>query len=118
MSLFTSLWLQALQFLHIVDEADKWLEDLDSEMNTPESSDNLLILNDLLKKQEELEASFAAHRDHFQSLINRVQELQQEKHFLADEIEIRVDQVVHRCLNGSAVSPCSSLPSKYSNFHL
>uniref|UniRef100_A0A8C6V9D6 Calponin-homology (CH) domain-containing protein n=1 Tax=Naja naja TaxID=35670 RepID=A0A8C6V9D6_NAJNA len=90
------LWLQALQFLHIVDEADKWLEDLDSEMKIPESSDNLLILNDLLKKQEELEASFAAHRDHFQSLINKVQELQEEKHFLADEIEIRVDQLVHR----------------------
>ncbi|XP_060544187.1 spectrin beta chain, non-erythrocytic 5 [Pantherophis guttatus] len=87
---------KALQFLHIVDEADKWLEDLDREMKIPESSDNLLILNDLLKKQEELEASFAAHRDHFQSLINRVQELQEEKHFLADEIEIRVDQVVHR----------------------
>ncbi|ETE57567.1 hypothetical protein L345_16715, partial [Ophiophagus hannah] len=87
---------KALQFLHIVDEADKWLEDLDSEMKIPESSDNLLILNDLLKKQEELEASFAAHRDHFQSLINKVQELQEEKHFLADEIEIRVDQVVHR----------------------
>ncbi|KAK9409730.1 spectrin beta chain non-erythrocytic 5-like [Crotalus adamanteus] len=87
---------KALQFLHLVDEADKWLEDLDGEMNTPESSDNLLILNDLLKKQEELEASFVAHRDHFQSLINRVQEFQQEKHFLADETEIRVDQVVHR----------------------
>ncbi|XP_039179841.1 spectrin beta chain, non-erythrocytic 5 isoform X3 [Crotalus tigris] len=87
---------KALQFLHLVDEADKWLEDLDGEMNSPESSDNLLILNDLLKKQEELEASFVAHRDHFQSLINRVQEFQQEKHFLADEIEIRVDQVVHR----------------------
>ncbi|XP_026520111.1 spectrin beta chain, non-erythrocytic 5 [Notechis scutatus] len=87
---------KALQFLHIVDEADKWLEDLESDMKIPESSDNLLILNDLLKKQEELETSFAAHRDHFQSLINNVQELQEEKHFLADEIEIRVDQVVHR----------------------
>ncbi|XP_058018130.1 spectrin beta chain, non-erythrocytic 5 [Ahaetulla prasina] len=87
---------KALQFLHIVDEADKWLEDLDGEMKIPESGDNLLILNDLLKKQEELEASFAAHRDHFQSLINRAQEFQEEKHFLADEIEIRVDQVVHR----------------------
>ncbi|KAM6459310.1 spectrin beta chain, non-erythrocytic 5 isoform 3-T3 [Liasis olivaceus] len=87
---------KAVQFLHIVDDVDKWLEDLDSEMKTPESSDNLLILNDFLKKQEELEASFAAHRDQIQSLINTVQELQQEKHFLADEIEIRVDQVVHR----------------------
>ncbi|XP_026559809.1 spectrin beta chain, non-erythrocytic 5 [Pseudonaja textilis] len=87
---------KALQFLHIVDEADKWLEELESDMKIPESSDNLLILNDLLKKQEELETSFATHRDHFQSLINKVQELQEEKHFLADEIEIRVDQVVHR----------------------
>ncbi|XP_063174452.1 spectrin beta chain, non-erythrocytic 5 [Candoia aspera] len=87
---------KALQFLRIVDNADKWLEDLDSEMKTPESSNNLLILNDLLKKQEELEASFAAHKDQFQNMIDTVQELQQEKYFLADEIEIRVDQVVHR----------------------
>ncbi|XP_013913266.1 PREDICTED: spectrin beta chain, non-erythrocytic 5-like [Thamnophis sirtalis] len=87
---------KALQFLHIVDETDKWLEDLDSEMKMPKSSDNLLVLNALLKKQEELEANFNAHRDHFQSLINRVQEFQEEKHFLADEIEIRVDQVVNR----------------------
>ncbi|CAI5763945.1 spectrin beta chain, non-erythrocytic 5 [Podarcis lilfordi] len=87
---------KALRFLRTVDDVEKWLEDLESEMKAPEGSNNLLVLNDLLKKQEELEESFISYRDQVQGLINAVQEFQQEKHFLADEIEERVDHVVHR----------------------
>ncbi|XP_053239381.1 spectrin beta chain, non-erythrocytic 5 isoform X2 [Podarcis raffonei] len=87
---------EALRFLRTVDDVEKWLEDLENEMKAPEGSNNLLVLNDLLKKQEELEESFVSYRDQVQGLINAVQEFQQEKHFLADEIEERVDHVVHR----------------------
>nr|XP_016847800.1 PREDICTED: spectrin beta chain, non-erythrocytic 5 [Anolis carolinensis] len=87
---------KALRFLRIVDDVEKWLEDLESEMNPPEDSNNLLILNDLLKKQEELEECFFGRKDQLQSLINTMQEFQEGKHFLADEIEERVDHVLHR----------------------
>ncbi|XP_061467332.1 spectrin beta chain, non-erythrocytic 5 [Rhineura floridana] len=87
---------KALRFLRIVDDVEKWLEHLESEMKAPEASNNLLVLNDLLKEQEDLEESLAGHRDQTQGLINAVQAFQQEKHFLADEIEERVDHVVHR----------------------
>ncbi|XP_053169097.1 spectrin beta chain, non-erythrocytic 5 [Hemicordylus capensis] len=87
---------KALHFLRIVDDVDNWLGDLESEMKAPEGRNNLLVLDDLLKKQEELEDDFSGHRDQLQGLINTVQEFQQEKHFLADEIEERVDHVVHR----------------------
>ncbi|KAH0620637.1 hypothetical protein JD844_021300 [Phrynosoma platyrhinos] len=90
---------KALHFLRIVDDVDKWLEDLESEMKLPEDRNNLLVLNDLLKKQEELEESFLGHRDQLQGLINTVQEFQEGKNFLADEIEERVDHVVHRYKN-------------------
>ncbi|XP_042315999.1 spectrin beta chain, non-erythrocytic 5 [Sceloporus undulatus] len=90
---------KALHFLRIVDDVEKWLDDLESEMKLPEDGSNLLVLNDLLKKQEELEESFLGHRDQLQGLINTMQEFQEGKHFLADEIEERVDHVVHRYKN-------------------
>ncbi|XP_062974523.1 spectrin beta chain, non-erythrocytic 5 [Elgaria multicarinata webbii] len=90
---------KALRFLQIVDDVEKWFEELESEMKAPEGSNHLQVLNDLFKKQEELEESFAGHRDQLQGLVNTVQEFQQEKHFLADEIEERVDHVVHRYKN-------------------
>uniref|UniRef100_A0ABM5FN35 Spectrin beta chain, non-erythrocytic 5 n=1 Tax=Pogona vitticeps TaxID=103695 RepID=A0ABM5FN35_9SAUR len=83
-------------FLQNVDDVEKWLEEVESEIKAPEVSHNLLLLSNLLKRQEELEESIIAHRDQLQGLINTVQEFQQEKHFLADEIEERVDEVVHR----------------------
>ncbi|XP_054825905.1 spectrin beta chain, non-erythrocytic 5 [Eublepharis macularius] len=87
---------KALHFLRNVDDVEKYLEDLGSELNVPESSPNLLVLNDLLKKQEALEEDFAGRKEQLQEFINKVQEFQQEKHFMADEIEERVDHVVHR----------------------
>nr|XP_056707864.1 spectrin beta chain, non-erythrocytic 5 [Euleptes europaea] len=87
---------KALHFLRNVDDVEKYLEDLESELNIPESSFNLLVLDDLLNKQEALEEDFAGCKDQLQELIKTVQEFQQEKNFMADEIEERVDHVVHR----------------------
>lgn len=91
------LYLQALHFLRIVDDVEKWLEDLESELKVTEGShNNLWVLNGLLEKQEELEDDFSGHKDQLQGLINTVQEFQEEKHFLVDEMEERVDHVVKK----------------------
>ncbi|KAJ6667277.1 hypothetical protein lerEdw1_017255 [Lerista edwardsae] len=87
---------KALCFLRTVDDLEKWLEDLESEMKAPEGSSNLRVLNGLFEKQEELEEDFVGHREQVQGLIDTVPEFRQEKHFLADEIEERVDTVVYR----------------------
>lgn len=75
---------------------EKWLEDVESGLKAPDRSSDLVVLNSLLKKHGELEEDVASHRDRLQVLVDTALEFQQEKHFLADEIQERVDQVVHR----------------------
>uniref|UniRef100_A0ACB8G4M1 Uncharacterized protein n=1 Tax=Sphaerodactylus townsendi TaxID=933632 RepID=A0ACB8G4M1_9SAUR len=87
---------KAVHFLHNVDDVEKYLEDLESELNIPESCPSFPVLNDLLKKQEALEENFASCKDQLQNLIKTVQEFQQQKNFMVDEMEEKVDHVVHR----------------------
>ncbi|XP_032649741.2 spectrin beta chain, non-erythrocytic 5 [Chelonoidis abingdonii] len=87
---------KALRFQRSVEDMEKWLEDVESELKAPDSSSDLMVLNSLLKKQGALEEDVASHRDRLQVLVDTACEFQQEKHFLADEIQERVDQVVHR----------------------
>ncbi|XP_052552192.1 spectrin beta chain, non-erythrocytic 5 [Tympanuchus pallidicinctus] len=87
---------KALHFQRSIDDTEKWLEDVENELKAPYSSSDLVVLNSHLKKQEELEQDIASHRDRLQELVNTAQEFQQEKHFLADELEERVDQLVQR----------------------
>uniref|UniRef100_A0A8B9PGF4 Calponin-homology (CH) domain-containing protein n=1 Tax=Apteryx owenii TaxID=8824 RepID=A0A8B9PGF4_APTOW len=88
--------LSALHFQRSVEDMEKWLEDVENELKAPYSSNDLVVLNSHLKKQEELEADIAGHRDRLQELVTTAQEFQQEKHFLANELEDRVDQLVQR----------------------
>lgn len=78
---------------------EKWLEGVESELKASDSSSDLVVLDSLLKKQGELEEDVAGHRDRLQVLMDTAREFQQEKHFLADEIQDRVDQVVHRYMS-------------------
>ncbi|XP_050810874.1 spectrin beta chain, non-erythrocytic 5 isoform X2 [Gopherus flavomarginatus] len=87
---------KALRFQRSVEDMEKWLEDVESELKAPDSSSDLVVLNSLLKKQGALEEDVASHRDRLQVLVDTACEFQQEKHFLADEIQERVAQVVHR----------------------
>lgn len=100
---------QALHFQRSVEDVEKWLEDVENELKAPYSSNDLVVLNSHLKKQEELEEDIAGHRDRLQELVNTAQEFQQQKHFLADELEDRVDQLVQRCGSDWPVS-CYCLP--------
>jgi len=88
---------------------EKWLEDVENELKAPYSSNDLVVLNSHLKKQEELEEDIAGHRDRLQELVVTAQQFQKEKHFLADELEERVEQVVQRCVSAWSVS-CHLFP--------
>uniref|UniRef100_A0A8C3KKS8 Calponin-homology (CH) domain-containing protein n=1 Tax=Calidris pygmaea TaxID=425635 RepID=A0A8C3KKS8_9CHAR len=79
-----------------VEDMEKWLEDVENELKAPYSDNDLVVLNSHLKKQEELEEDIAGHRDRLQELVVTTQQFQKEKHFLADELEERVDQLVQR----------------------
>uniref|UniRef100_A0A8D0F0G0 Calponin-homology (CH) domain-containing protein n=1 Tax=Strix occidentalis caurina TaxID=311401 RepID=A0A8D0F0G0_STROC len=87
---------QGLHFQRSVEDMEKWLEDVENELKAPYSNNDLVVLNSHLKKQEELEEDIAGHRDRLQELVVTAQQFQKEKHFLADELEERVDQLVQR----------------------
>lgn len=83
---------------------EKWLEDVENELKAPYSNNDLVVLNSHLKKQEELEEDIAGHRDRLQELVVTAQQFQKEKHFLADELEERVDQLMQRCASAWSAS--------------
>ncbi|XP_008936894.1 PREDICTED: spectrin beta chain, non-erythrocytic 5-like, partial [Merops nubicus] len=87
---------KGLNFQRSIEDIEKWLDDVENELKAPYSTDDLVVLDSHLKKQEELEEDIAAHRDRLQALVVTVQQFQKEKHFLADELEERVDQLVQR----------------------
>ncbi|NXV99218.1 SPTN5 protein, partial [Fregetta grallaria] len=87
---------KGLHFQRSVEDVEKWLEDVENELKAPYSNNDLVVLNSHLKKQEELEEDIAGHRDRLQELVVTAQQFQKEKHFLADELEERVDQLVQR----------------------
>ncbi|XP_054684656.1 spectrin beta chain, non-erythrocytic 5 [Grus americana] len=87
---------KGLHFQRSVEDMEKWLEDVESELKAPYSNNDLVVLNSHLKKQEELEEDITGHRDRLQELVVTAQQFQKEKHFLADELEERVDQLVQR----------------------
>ncbi|NWS72003.1 SPTN5 protein, partial [Crotophaga sulcirostris] len=87
---------KGLHFQRSVEDMEKWLEGVENELKAPYSNNDLVVLNNHLKKQKELEEDVAGHRDRLQELVVTAQQFQKEKHFLADELEVSVDQLVQR----------------------
>ncbi|NWW62036.1 SPTN5 protein, partial [Ifrita kowaldi] len=87
---------KGLHFQRNVEDMEKWLEGVENDLKAPYSDNDLVVLNSHLKKQEELEQDIAAHRDRLQELVVTAQQFQKEKHFLADELEEKVDELVQR----------------------
>ncbi|XP_054256450.1 spectrin beta chain, non-erythrocytic 5 [Indicator indicator] len=87
---------KGLHFQRSIEDMEKWLDDVENELKAPYSDNDLVVLNSHLKKQEELEEDISGHRDRLQELVVTAQQFQNEKHFLADELEEKVDQLVQR----------------------
>ncbi|NXY31360.1 SPTN5 protein, partial [Pomatorhinus ruficollis] len=87
---------KGLHFQRNVEDTEKWLEGVENDLKTSYNDNDLVVLDSHLKKQEELEEDIAAHRDRLQELVVTAQQFQKEKHFLADELEEKVDELVQR----------------------
>lgn len=106
---FSSWCPQGLHFQRSIEDMEKWLDDVENELKAPYSDNDLVVLNSHLKKQEELEEDISSHRDRLQELVVTAQQFQKGKHFLADELEEKVDQLVQRYANACPVS-CHYFP--------
>ncbi|NXO67199.1 SPTN5 protein, partial [Phainopepla nitens] len=87
---------KGLHFQRNVEDTEKWLEGVENDLKAPYNDNDLVVLNSHLKKQEELEEDIAAHKDRLQELVLTAQQFQRDKHFLADELEEKVDELVQR----------------------
>ncbi|NXP72171.1 SPTN5 protein, partial [Ramphastos sulfuratus] len=87
---------KGLHFQRSIEDMEKWLDDVENELKAPYSDNDLVVLNSHLKKQEELEEDISSHRDRLQELVVTAQQFQKGKHFLADELEEKVDQLMQR----------------------
>ncbi|XP_069714086.1 spectrin beta chain, non-erythrocytic 5 [Phaenicophaeus curvirostris] len=87
---------KGLHFQRSIEDMEKWLDDVENELKASYSNNDLVVLNSHLKKQKELEEDIASHRDRLQELVVTAQQFQRQKHFLAHELEERVDELVQR----------------------
>lgn len=84
--------LQAQQFQRSIDDLEKWLDQVEANLDSANKNKVLITL----EKLGELEESIASHGERLQVLTNKTREFRQAGHFLADEIEDRVRILVHR----------------------
>nr|XP_033806940.1 spectrin beta chain, non-erythrocytic 5 isoform X2 [Geotrypetes seraphini] len=87
---------KALHFQRSIEDAEKWLDHISVELDPSDSGKDLVSVKNLLKKQTELEEDVASQKDRFQAFMERAREFQEGKHFLADEMQDRVENTVHR----------------------
>ncbi|XP_029453305.1 spectrin beta chain, non-erythrocytic 5 [Rhinatrema bivittatum] len=87
---------KALHFQRSIEDTEKWLDNVYFELDTSVNGKDLVSVNNLLKKQTDLEEDVTRQRDRFQALTDKACEFQQGRHFLADEMADRVENTVHR----------------------
>ncbi|XP_056401829.1 spectrin beta chain, non-erythrocytic 5 isoform X2 [Hyla sarda] len=83
---------KALQFQRSLEDTEKWLDQIESRLDSANKGKDLMTL----EKLGELEEDITSHGERLLGLADKTREFRQEGHFLADEIEDRVRILVHR----------------------
>ncbi|XP_038597006.1 spectrin beta chain, non-erythrocytic 5 [Tachyglossus aculeatus] len=87
---------KALRFQRSVEEAERWLEDMEAQLRAPLGGQSLAGVGELLVAQGELEAAVGGQADRVQELLGQAQAARSERHFLAGEMEQRARGLLHR----------------------
>ncbi|KAG9481361.1 hypothetical protein GDO78_010547 [Eleutherodactylus coqui] len=83
---------RALQFQRSLEDVEKWLDQVETRLDSANKGKDLMTL----EKLGELEEDITSHGERLQVLADKTPEFLQEGHFLADEIEDRVRMLIHR----------------------
>ncbi|XP_066464420.1 spectrin beta chain, non-erythrocytic 5 [Eleutherodactylus coqui] len=83
---------RALQFQRSLEDVEKWLDQVETRLDSANKGKDLMTL----EKLGELEEDITSHGERLQVLADKTREFRQEGHFLADEIEDRVRMLIHR----------------------
>ncbi|XP_044521048.1 spectrin beta chain, non-erythrocytic 5 [Gracilinanus agilis] len=90
---------KALHFQRKVEGMEKWLQNLEEELQAPLGGQDLAGVKELLAAQAELEAAMEGQEGLVQSLMDQAHAFGCEGHFLAGEIEEQTQMLLERYTN-------------------
>ncbi|XP_010891275.2 spectrin beta chain, non-erythrocytic 5 isoform X2 [Esox lucius] len=87
---------QALQFQRSLDDIEEWLGSIEVEVANEDCGTDLPSVNRLLKALQDLEEVVDGYLERVQGLVDTAKDFSSQGNFLAQEIQQRVGQTVHR----------------------
>lgn len=87
---------QSLLFNQNLDDLDVWMDELEQQLESEDHGRDLTSVQHLLKKWQQLELDYGNHSDQIEQTKESSIAFQKANHFLKDEIQNRVDEIVKR----------------------
>ncbi|KAJ8287365.1 hypothetical protein COCON_G00000240 [Conger conger] len=87
---------QALQFQRSLEDMEEWLVSVETGLGSEDCGADLPSVGRRLKELQEVEEQVEAHLERIQGLVDSAQDFRSQEHFLAQEIQCRVGETVHR----------------------
>ena len=87
---------EAIIFLHVVDDFDAWLDDLEKILESDDHGRDLNSVSKLLKKLQATEADIAGHRETLKNLEDQYSKFESANHFMLKELEQRFSSINQR----------------------
>ncbi|XP_055497034.1 spectrin beta chain, non-erythrocytic 5 [Leucoraja erinacea] len=87
---------KALNLQRSIEDVEKWLSEVEKQLDLPAQGVDLVSVRNLLNKQQELEEDISSYVERMQGLLDQSEDFVHKKHFIAEEIRDRVDVVLHR----------------------
>ncbi|KAI1895008.1 hypothetical protein AGOR_G00101700 [Albula goreensis] len=87
---------QALQFQRSLEDTEEWLVAVETELGSEDVGVDLPSVGRRLKQLQELEEQVEGHLSRVQGLLDAAQDFRCQGNFLAQEIQRRVGETVHR----------------------
>ncbi|XP_013777045.2 LOW QUALITY PROTEIN: spectrin beta chain, non-erythrocytic 1-like [Limulus polyphemus] len=87
---------QALQFYQILDDLEKWMDEVETQLQSEDHGRDLTTVQNLLKKHQTLEVDINNHADNIEQVKEQAESFASNNHFMKDEINEKAQAVVNR----------------------
>ncbi|XP_078262240.1 spectrin beta chain, non-erythrocytic 5 [Rhinoraja longicauda] len=87
---------KALNLQRSIEGVEKWLSEVEKQLDHPAHGVDLVSVRNLFNKHQELEEDISSYVERMQGLLDQSEEFVHKKHFIAEEIRVRVDVVLNR----------------------
>ncbi|XP_060684627.1 spectrin beta chain, non-erythrocytic 5 [Hemiscyllium ocellatum] len=87
---------KALNFQRSIDDVENWLSEVEKQLEQAGQPTDLVSVKNLLNEQQDLEEDINSYVERMQSLLDQSEEFVRDNHFLAEEIRVRVSDILQR----------------------